>query len=242
MIDAAGTWHPEPDQIDEANVTALMKTLGLDSYEALYALSIQEPERYWRALNELCGLRWSTPYEQFVDMSRGREFPHWFAGGRLNWTDTIFAWAKDPAHANRFAVIEEREDGTAARVTYAELHDRVRRFAGGLKALGIGRGDRVGFLVEPCAEAVVTMIGLSYAGAIVLPLFSGFGADPIAARLKLCGAKALISTVGFKRRGNFIDRIAVASEAAKRAGTDILILKSSPDGAPLPEEIGRAHV
>ncbi len=152
-----------------------MQRLGLATFDELYALSIREPERYWTTILAMTGVQWSRPPEQFCDLSRGREFPRWFVGGQLNWTDTIFAWAKDPAHAGRVALVAEREDGVVERRTFAELHEKVRRFAGGLRERGIGKGDRVGFLIEPSIEAIVTMIGLSYVGAVVLPLFSGFG-------------------------------------------------------------------
>lgn len=224
-------WQPNAEQVANANLTELMRILGVETYEQYYALSIAQPERYWATLTDYCGIKWSKPYDALVDFSAGREFPKWFVGGRLNWTDTIFAWARNPETAERCAVIAEREDGEVTRVTYRELREKVQRFAGGLVQLGLKRGDRVGLLMEPGVEAVVSMIALSYMGAVVMPLFSGFGAEPIASRLGLCGARALIATAGFDRRGKPVERAIAAREAVDRAGSEFLILKPTPGRA-----------
>ena len=168
---------------------------------------------------------WSKDYTEFADFSAGKEFPKWFVGGKLNWTETIFRWAKDPATASRKAVVTETEDGKITSVTYAELFDQVRTYAAGLKKLGLKRGDRVGFLMEPGIEAVVTMIALSYMGAIVMPLFSGFGVDPIVSRLSSCGARTLIATSGFIRRGKHINTADVAMAARQQHPVEFLVLK-----------------
>jgi 2,3-dihydroxybenzoate-AMP ligase len=62
-----------------------------------------------------------------------RERGYW-AGVVLG--DRVDAWAD--RHGDRVAVV----DG-AARISYRELADRSRRLAGHLRALGIGRGDRI---------------------------------------------------------------------------------------------------
>jgi acetyl-CoA synthetase len=224
------TWVPNADQLANANVTRIMKTLDISDYEEFRQFSTENPERYWETILEFTGIKWVKPYETFVDFSKGREFPEWFQGGVLNWTDTIFAWAKDPEHASRIALIAEYEDGKTVHLTYPELHDEVRKFARGLLKLGVEKGDRVGLLMEPCVESVVSMISLSYMGAVVLPMFSGFGTEPIASRLALCKAKALVTTEGFTRRGGFVDRTAAATEAAKTAGVEFLIMKPVKPG------------
>ena len=226
-----GTWYPRTEQIANANVTAIIKLLGVKDYDELYRFSIEQPAAYWRAIIDYCGVVWTKDYDAYVDYAGGREFPAWFVGGQLNWTDTIFRWAKDPRTASRNAVVAEGEDGAITSVTYAELHDQVRSLAAGLKHLGLARGDRVGYLMEPGIEAVVSMIALSYMGAVVMPLFSGFGVDPIVARLSSCNARALIATSGFVRRGRHINTADVALDARQRFPLDFLILKMAPGEA-----------
>src|ERR1700689_66342 len=124
-------WQPGPQHLAAANVTALGERLGVAGYDALYRLSIERPGTYWRAVNTFCRIAWSKPYEAYSDLSRGKEFPRWFVGGELNWTDTVFAWCDEPHGAERPAIIAESEDGSVARLSYAELKSRVGRFAAG---------------------------------------------------------------------------------------------------------------
>jgi acetyl-CoA synthetase len=231
------TWHPRPEQIRDANVTAIIESLGLASYEELYKYSIERPADYWRTMLNYCGVVWSKDYSRYVDLSAGMEFPKWFVGGKLNWTDTIFRWSKDPTTASRKAVIAETEDGAITSITYAELFDRVKALAAGLGGLGVKRGDRVGYLMEPGIDAVVSMVALSYMGAVVMPLFSGFGVDPIVARLESCDARAVIATSGFVRRGKRLNIADVVIEATKRHPVEFLILKTAAGESPPPGTI-----
>jgi fatty-acyl-CoA synthase len=53
-------------------------------------------------------------------------------------------------------------------ISYAELADRASRIAGGLAALGIKRGDRVGVLINNRAEWLEAFFGAAILGALVV--------------------------------------------------------------------------
>lgn len=226
-LDSNDIWQPTADYIDPAQVTALSKRLGATDIDALYDLSLAEPERYWREVTSFCNIRWSRDYDRYCDLSRGAPFPAWFVGGELNWVDTIL---DNPEWAPRTAIIAEREDGSVREVTYRELKNEVRSLAAGLLNLGLKRGDRIGLLMENGIEASVSLLAVSYIGAIVVPLFSGFGTDAIVARLGSCGAKALLATTGFQRRGRFIStRDTIASVRKELPDLELVVLKRSPE-------------
>ncbi len=227
------TWYPTRQQIAEANVTKLAASLGLQGLDALQRLSVADPAAYWRAVGAFCGIVWSKPYEAYCDLSRGKEFPRWFVGGELNWTDTVFSWCERPHVAERPAIVAETEDGTVTRVTYRELKRRVERFAAGLRARGLGRGDRIGLLMESGIEATIALLAVSCIGGIIVPLFSGFGGDAIVSRLGSCGARALIATAGFSRRGRLVDTAPVVDEARERVPSiELLVLKPTAGHRP----------
>ena len=186
-------WQPRAEDLTDSNIARLMQRLGFTDYEAFYRFSIEHPAQYWKEVNAFCGIVWSTDYEQYVDISGGAEFPRWFTGGELNWVDTVLRWSDNPATAQQPALIAEREQIAAETVTFAELKIRVQNFAAGMASLGLKRGDRVGLLIENGIEANVALLGLSYLGAIVVPLFSGFGVDAIVARLSSCTARMLVA-------------------------------------------------
>ena len=81
------------------------------------------------------------------------------------------------------AVLFEAEDGEVRRLTYAELDRRVAQAANALRSLGLGKGDAIGLFMPMIPEIVVALLAIAKIGGIILPLFSGFGAGAVAARL-----------------------------------------------------------
>jgi acetyl-CoA synthetase len=116
------------------------------------------------------------------------------------------------------AIRWEREDGRAGRLSYRQLHDEVSRVAGGLSALGIGATDRVGLMMPMIPEAIVAFYAIVRLGAIVVPMFSGFSAAAVAARLRDAGAVGLITARAAIRRGGRIPLASTAADAARQAG------------------------
>ncbi|MFM0694548.1 AMP-binding protein [Paraburkholderia graminis] len=194
-------WTPAEHDVTTAQVTSLAKTLGHKDFDALYAWSIAHPDAYWEGAMRWLGIRWREPYASYVDLSEGKAFPRWFPGGKINWVETIFAPCTNDARSERVAVVAEDEGGRVIARTFAQLHEDVRAFAAGLLAARLGAGDRIGLLMENSLEAVVSFLAISWIGAVAVPLFSGFGADAVIARLSGCEAKGLICTAGYARRG-----------------------------------------
>lgn len=54
-------------------------------------------------------------------------------------------------------------------VTWAEFEDRAARLAGGLRAAGIGSGDRVGYLSRNGPEFYEVMMACARIGAVFVP-------------------------------------------------------------------------
>jgi acetyl-CoA synthetase len=213
---ALTSWQPGAAERADSGIAGLVRALGVPDFDALLALSTAEPERYWRVATQYCDIAWDTPPQGYVDVSRGREFPRWFPGARLNWVDTVLAWSGRPQTAGRDAIVAEREDGSVKTLSWAELPVRVGEFAAGLAALGVKRGDRVGLVMDNGVEATVSLLAIASLGALVVPLFSGFGVDPIVARLGAAEASVLLATTGFKRRGKRVDMRAIVRESWTR--------------------------
>ena len=87
----------------------------------------------------------------------------------------------------------------------------------GLRALGLAPGDVIAIYMPNIPEAVVAMLAAAKIGGIVMPLFSGLGADAIANRLGIGEAKALITVDGSLRRGRIVSAKATVDEAAALA-------------------------
>jgi acetyl-CoA synthetase len=104
------------------------------------------------------------------------------------------------SRADHVAIRALGKDGTRRDVTYRELDALTNRFANVLKSLGVQRGERVYTLLGRVPELHVTVLGALKAGAVVSPLFSAFGPEPIKQRLLLGDARVLVTTPALYRR------------------------------------------
>ena len=88
----------------------------------------------------------------------------------------------------------------ASELTYAELKAQTGRFANVLGALGVRREERVFVLAGRIQELYVAALGTLKHGSVFSPLFSAFGPDPVEQRLRLGGARLLVTTAALYRR------------------------------------------
>ena len=162
------------------------------------------------------GIEFYEPYRRVVDSSSGIARPQWCIGGRMNIVhNCLDKWIGTPTE-HRPALRWEGEEGTTRTLMYAELLREVNRAADGLRALGISRGDRVALFMPMCPELVAAFFAVIKVGGIVLPLFSGYGADAVTTRLQDAGVKLLITADGFWRRGQTV-RMKETADAAVAA-------------------------
>src|SRR5690606_3170308 len=115
------------------------------------------------------------------------------------------------------AIRWEGEDGATATVTYGDLYRMTNRCANALRALGVRKGDRVALFMPMTPELIAAFFAVMKIGGIVLPLFSGYGADAIATRATDAGVSVLITADGFHRRGQPVVMKATANAAADLA-------------------------
>ncbi|MBW3588402.1 MAG: acetate--CoA ligase [Actinobacteria bacterium] len=211
-------WEPPPAYIDDSNVKRLMDRHSIGSYEELVSRSIEEIEWYWKAVDEDLGLEWFQPYKKVLDTHQGIEWASWFLGGQINIAHNCVDRHASGSRRDKTALIWEGEDGETRSVTFGELSAEVGRLANALRSLGVHKGDAVGVYMPMTIEAVVAMFAIAKIGAIYLPIFSGFAASAVAARLDDAGAKVLISADGFWRRGQQVPMKEIADEAVHASG------------------------
>jgi len=94
---------------------------------------------------------------------------------------------------SRLALIYEDEKGQIKKYTFWDLMQLSNRLANGLKASGIGRGDRIGILLPQCPETALSHIAAYKVGAVAIPLFTLFGTDALEYRLSNSESKAVVT-------------------------------------------------
>jgi acetyl-CoA synthetase len=212
------TWTPSEEQRRSANVARLAERLSCADYASLHDLSVQEPERFWSEVVHDLDIRFSEPWERVLDDSDGIEWARWFVGGRINVARVcVHRWAEE--RPDEEAAIFRAEDGDRRPLTWAQLSREVHRLAEGLATLGVGEGDAVGIYLPMAPEAAIASHAVAQLGAVQVPIFSGFAAPAVAARLADAKAKVLITADGTLRRGQTVPMKESADEALRDAPT-----------------------
>jgi acetyl-CoA synthetase len=207
-------WTPSSAYIERSRLRAFAMKNGCADYAALLRWSTEDLDGFWAAAERDLHIVWRTPYTHVLDTSRGIPRTTWWTGGRMNYVATALRHADD---SDRVAIIAEGEEGTARTLTYRELSDQVASFAAGLRSLGVRPGDRVAVFLPLIVECAVAFLAIGAIGAVVLPIFSGYGAEAIAGRLRDAEAKVLVCADGFYRRGQIVAMKETADDAADRA-------------------------
>ncbi len=214
-------WRPNRRQIEDAELTRYLARYGLADYEELNEKSAADPAWFWQTVIDHFDLGFYTPYESILDVSKGAPWARWCTGGTTNAVLNILDRHMDTEVRDREAIVWEGEDGSVRRWTYADFNRAVCGLAAGLRALGLGRGDVVSLYMPMVPETIAAFLAVAKIGAIVQPLFSGFGAQAAAVRMNDAGAVALVTTDATRRRGKVVRMKDVMDETA----TDVPTLR-----------------
>ena len=140
-----------------AEFSAKAHIKSLEEYEALYKQSIEDPETFWAGVAR--ELHWFKPWDKVLEWNL--PWAKWFVGGQMNLSyNCVDRHALGERAANKTALIWEGEPGEIRRLTYAELHGEVQKFANALKSLGIKKGDRVAVYMGMTPELAIALLGL----------------------------------------------------------------------------------
>lgn len=210
-------WTPDDATIAGANVSRLMRALGVDTLPQLTARSIADIGSFWDAVVRDLDIRFIRPYTSVLDRSRGPEWTTWFGGGTLNVAhQCVDRWSQERPDA--LAVIWEGEDGSERTATYAQLRRLTDQVARRLAAYGVEPRDRVALFMPMAIETVAALMACAKLGAISVPVFSGFGPDAVAARLADAGCQVVITADATLRKGRPVPMKEIADRAADLAG------------------------
>ena len=187
---------------------------SLEEYRALNECALNNPEEFWG--EQAKQLHWFEAPKKVLDWNP----PHakWFVGGKLNVSYNCVDRHLEK-HAQKPAILWEAEDGSTTSLTYAELHERVCRFANSLKGLGIKPGDCVTIYLPMIPELPIAMLACARIGAVHSVIFGGFSATALIDRIGDSKSKVLITADGGYRRGKIVPLKETADAALPRCPT-----------------------
>jgi acetoacetyl-CoA synthetase len=198
-------WEPSEERIERATLTRYMRwlaaerELAFDDYAALWKWSTDEIEAFWASVWEYFDV--IGEYDEVLadDSMPGAK---WFTGAELSYAEHIFR----DRPGDRVAIRHASELRELGEWTWDELREQTARIAAGLRAMGIGRGDRVVAYMPNIPETAAAVYAVASLGAVWSSCSPDFGARSVIDRFAQIEPRVLLTVDGYRYGGKDFDR------------------------------------
>ena len=137
--------------------------------------------------------------------------------------------ASNAGRVRKTAVIDDE-----GSLSYGELTEQIRRFAGGLQAMGLKREERVLLLMQDSSDWIVAFLGALYAGVVPVAVNTLLTAQDYAFMLSNSRAQAALVS------GGLLSMLQNAMSLAKTEVRQVVV--SRPTGPLTQGQVDMAHV
>jgi len=227
---------PSKDIVENANITAYMKSKGFDNYEDFYRWSLANRNEFWEDMAK--ELHWFKPWQTTFAWTE-KPFFNWFVDGKFNIVYNCLDRHMQTPTRSKVAYYWEGDLGATRTITYQDLFVMTNRLAKGLQNLGVKKGDRVAIYLPMIPELVAAVLAVARLGAVHMVVFGGFAASALRDRIIDCDAKALITADGSYRGGKLIELKQIADEAIAETPTVQKSIVVRHTGMEVPMKAGR---
>ena len=219
MTDTQPLWQPEPLDNNNSLIADYMRFLSEDGhgdfsdYDALWNWSVTELDAFWSSVwdfADIIGDRSAIAYAHDEAIRNAQFFPE----ARLNYAENMLRY-----QGSEEAIIQMREDGMRISWSHDDLRCQVSRLQQALRAMGIGKGDRVAGFVPNTPQAVAFMLATASLGAIWSSCSPDFGFAAAMDRLSQIEPKIMVSANGYYYTGKSFSSTQLATQIAEAIPT-----------------------
>jgi acetoacetyl-CoA synthetase len=210
-------WTPSAERVERSNMTRFARAQGHADYEALWRWSVDDLEGFWAAIWEDFGVEGS--YEAVLG-SRAMPGAQWFPGARVSYAEHLFRGKPD----ERVAIRAASELRPVEEWTWGRLRSETARIRAGLRARGVGEGDRVCAYLPNIPETIAAFLATASLGAIWSSAAPEFGARSVIDRFAQIEPKVLLAIDGYRYGGKDFDRTDIVAGIAREIGAPVVRL------------------
>jgi acetoacetyl-CoA synthetase len=203
-------WKPSEAAIRQTRMTAFTDWLSqrtgrtFSDYEALHRWSIEHLAEFWEAYLDFTGIITHAPYQQVLSAAV-MPGARWFSGMQLNFAENLLAQEfSGPAIVSCIEPSSGASEGAGVSgqaYSIAQLRTLVARCARGLRAAGIGPGDRVAGYMANVPEAIVACLACASIGATWSSASPDFGLAALCDRFKQVEPRLIFATTHYRYNG-----------------------------------------
>jgi len=223
-------FYPPQSVIDQAHIK---------DWEALATKANKDLAGFWGERAE--ELEWFKKWDKVLDDSK-KPFFKWFVGAKTNIVHNCIDRHLKTYRKNKLALIWESEDGKVERsFSYYAMNREVTRMANIIKAMGVGKGDRVTIYMPRIPEIVFAMLACAKIGAVHTVVFGGFSVDALQGRIDDSQSKLIITADGGYQNGKIVELKRTVDEAIKKCPSVENVVVVKRIGHDVPMEPLRDH-
>jgi acetoacetyl-CoA synthetase len=220
-------WIPTPERVASANVTAFRQAINraygtnLANYDALYAWSVRNPQHFWSAIWDYCGVIGERGVAADADiLVNEHKMPGamFFPKAKINFAENLIE-RTFKSRTDADAITFWGEDKLRKRLTYRELDEQVSRWQQALRDMGICKGDRVAAFMPNMPETVVAMLAATSLGAVWTSCSPDFGLQGVVDRFGQVAPKLLIACDGYLYNGKPVPTLSRIAECVEQLPT-----------------------
>jgi acetoacetyl-CoA synthetase len=199
---ATPLWIPSAARQQQPNLACFIAGLNeanglhLSGFRAIHGFSVNEPEKFWRAVWDYAGVKAETRGDRVLADGGLMPGARFFPDARLNYAQNLLVKNDDTD-----ALIFRGEDKVRRRMTWRELHAAVSKLQQALARAGLKAGDRVCAVMPNMPESIIALLAVSSLGAIWSSCSPDFGERGILDRFGQIEPKILISCDGYFYNG-----------------------------------------
>jgi acetoacetyl-CoA synthetase len=210
--------------------------IDLKNYRELHAWSVAQGADFWDLVWDFCGIIGDKGERRLINADKmpGAQF---FPDAKLNFAENLLR-----AAGSGDALIFRGEDKISYRLSWAELIALVSRLQQALRAVGVGKGDRVTAMIPNMPETIALMLAVTSLGAICSTCSPDFGERAVLDRFGQIEPKVFFTVDGYWYNGKPISTVDKVAAVARQLVTAemVVIIPYLGDAAKAANQVPRA--